>query len=254
MKRSVATLFAGIVIGLIVGFGTATALHEKKDSLTTGNLRLQTSQTKKSGSTEKPPAAETSILLGNITTVPFQELYGVLSNCSRDEIAKLAEQLKNLPDGRDTNAKRAVFFNAWAHLDAKSALFAAASFKSAEARSAAIGGVVEGIDPSAVGSIVKSLQDLSPGDLPPARKGNLLRRALGKWSQVEPAAAAQFLEGSQLAGRDLVATRRSVAENWAASDPQAAPSPLTLTRSDRRPPRCWRFASLSRIRNTRKIG
>lgn len=222
VKRSVITLFVGIVIGLILGFGLAAVLREEKSSITANDLLRRASPTVDSPSARKPTSPETSILLGNITTVPFQELYGLLSNRSRDEITKLAEQLKNLPEGRDKNAKLAVFFVAWAHLDAKSALSSAASLGSAEARSAAIGGVVEGIDPSALGSIVKSLEDLSPGDLPPARKGNLLRRALAKWSQVEPAEAAQFLEGSQLDGRDLVATRRTVAEHWAASDPQAA--------------------------------
>lgn len=197
-------------------------MREEKKSRAANDLRLQTSRTMNSASARTPTSPEPSILLGDITTVPFQELYGLLSNRSRDEITKLAEQLKNLPEGRDKNAKLAIFFVAWAHLDAKSALSSATSLTSAEARSAAIGGVVEGIDASALGSIMKSLQDLSAGDLPPARKGNLLRRALAKWSQVEPAAAAQFLEGSQLDGRDLAATRRTVAEHWAASDPQAA--------------------------------
>ena len=50
-----------------------------------------------------------NILLGNIVTVPFQELYGVLSDLSPQQLNELAVQLRNLPDGKETNAKVAVF-------------------------------------------------------------------------------------------------------------------------------------------------
>ena len=79
-----------------------------------------------------------NILLGDIVTVPFQELYGVLSTLSPQQLNDLATQLKSLPAGKDTNAEGDGLFKAWAHFDPIAALHAAAGIQRFEAKTTAV--------------------------------------------------------------------------------------------------------------------
>jgi hypothetical protein len=185
-------------------------------------VERQAAKSDTSSSAQKSRENAEKILLGNIVTVPFQELYGLLSSQSREEVMRLAEQLKELPQGRETTARIAVFFKAWAHLDAKAAFTAAASFKTTEAKAAAIGAVIDGADSIAAGSLAQSLAALSADALQSGQRTSFLVKTLSKWSQVDPVAAAKFLDASPETGRGLMGARMSIAENWAALDPQAA--------------------------------
>ena len=78
---------------------------------------------------------EDRLLLGDIAAVPFQELYGLLSKRTPEEIAKLAEQLQTLPRSRASEAKVAAFFKTWAAFDAKAALASAIALRDARFRS-----------------------------------------------------------------------------------------------------------------------
>ena len=223
VRRSLGFLFAGLLIGLLVGYGLAPTVRKKEfSSAENPTAAVAQSRVERESPAHKSSAEENRIILGNITTVPFQELYGVLSSRSQDEVAQLAQQLKDLPDGRDTNTKIGVFFKAWAHLDARAAFAAASGFKSAETRGAAIGAVIEGADPIAAGSLAQSIVALPADAIPAAQKAGFLGLALSKWSQVDPVAAAKLLDASATNDRALTGARVSIASNWAASDPQAA--------------------------------
>src|SRR5947208_11387449 len=112
--------------------------------------------------------AETgNIILGNTATVPLQGLYSVLSAPPGKKMAKLAAQFNGLPPGRETKTKITTFFTAWAHLDAKAALTAAVSLKTADAKDAAIAAVVRGADAIAAKSLVEVVSQL-PSDALPA--------------------------------------------------------------------------------------
>src|SRR5947208_3807343 len=90
-----AGIFAGVVIGVTISPArrTAATVVQASDggSAATANLRP------KSGSRLESEMEHPNILLGNIVTVPFQELYGVLSALSPQQLNELAVQLKNLP-------------------------------------------------------------------------------------------------------------------------------------------------------------
>ena len=171
--------------------------------------------------TEAEKAEEDKVVLGDVEAVPFQELYGVLSRRSPEEIAELARQLQNLPKGPASEARIAAFFKAWATLDA-SAAFAFADSLRRDLRSEAFSAVLEGADPSAAGALVPAINDLPKESLPPSEKALLLSRAVGKWSQLDPAAAAKFLESSGVRGMNFSTAYHQVASNWAARDPIAA--------------------------------
>jgi hypothetical protein len=225
VQRSVFFLIAGILIGLLLGYTlapTAKKITAADGTSASAPVERPPAKSETSSSAQKSSAEANKILLGNITTVPFQELYGLLSSQSREEVMHLAEQLRDLPPGRETNARIAVFFKAWAHLDAKAAFTAAASFKTTEAKAAAIGAVIEGADSIAASSLAQSIAALSPDALLSGQRTSFLARTLTKWSQVDPVAAAKFLDASPESGRSLMGARMSIAENWAAFDPQAA--------------------------------
>ncbi len=171
--------------------------------------------------TEAEKADEDKVVLGDVEAVPFQELYGVLSRRSPEEIAELARQLKNLPKSPATKAKIAAFFKAWATLDA-SAAFAFANSLRPDLRSEAFSAVLEGADASVAGSLVPAIGKLDKESLPPNEKALLLARAVGKWSQLDPAAAAKFLDSSGLRGMNFSMAYDQVASNWAARNPITA--------------------------------
>ena len=222
MQRAIGIFAAGIALGLVVGFAftrtgqkNSSAIESKPTVASSDGAVTQSSAPKSNAEVDK-------IVLGNIATVPFQELYGVLSVRSAEELAQLARQLNDLAPGRDTKAKINAFFTAWAHLDANAALAAAASLKNAEARSQGVAAVIRGADAAAAKSLVTALTKLSSDALPPAQRSRSLSSAVSKWSEVDPVAAAKFLDESASRDRGFYGARMSIAQNWAASDPAAA--------------------------------
>jgi hypothetical protein len=166
-------------------------------------------------------AEENKIILGDVAAVPFQELYGLLSHRTPEDIAELARQLQSLPRNPKSETKIAAFFKAWASLDATAAFATAKSFR-AELTSNAIGAVLDGADPSVAGTLAASINELSEGSLSHSAKSSLLGRAVGKWSRVDPVAAAKFLDSSGERGMNFAMAWNEVASNWAAIDPVAA--------------------------------
>jgi hypothetical protein len=138
-----------------------------------------------------------------------------------EEIAELARQMHSLPKNPKSETKIAAFFKAWATLDANAAFAVAKSFPP-ELRSDAIHAVLDGADASVAGSLATSINELSEGSLSPSAKSSLLGRAVGKWSRVDPVAAAKFLDSSDERGMNFAMAWNEVASNWAAIDPVAA--------------------------------
>src|SRR3982751_6014706 len=116
--RGTLLLAAGIFIGLVIGVAISPARRSASTVVQTseGSSAGTTKVKPKSGSRRESETKHPNILLGDIMTVPFQELYGVLSTLSPQQLDELAAQLKNLSAGKETNAKVTAFFKAWAHL------------------------------------------------------------------------------------------------------------------------------------------
>jgi hypothetical protein len=166
-------------------------------------------------------AEENKIILEEVAAAPFQELYGLLSHRTPEEIADLARQLQSLARNPKSEAKIAAFFKAWATLDAAAAFAMAKSFRP-ELRSDAIGAVLDGADASVTGMLVASINDLPKSSLSPSMKSILLARAVGKWSRIDPVDAAKFLDSSDNQGMTFSMAWNEVASNWAGIDPVAA--------------------------------
>ncbi|HEX8897749.1 MAG TPA: hypothetical protein VF751_03550 [Chthoniobacterales bacterium] len=214
---------AGIALGVLVAF---VFLRANRNEISAGAGPSLAVAKKDSARTElsadKSRVEADKIVLGNIATVPFQELYAVLSARSAKEMGELAAQLNGLPAGRETKTKITSFFTAWAHLDAKAALNAALSLKTADAKDAALTAVVRGADAIAAKSLVEVISQLQSDTLPAWQKTKSLNSAVSKWSEIEPAAAAKFLDQLPTNEREFLNARMTIAQNWGAADPAAA--------------------------------
>lgn len=223
VHRAAGIFLAGIGLGVLIALVFLRGSHSETNAVAVRAPSVANSESQRSDfSRDRSRAEADRIVLGDITTVPFQELYSVLSARSAKEMAELAAQLNDLPPGRETKTKINAFFTAWAHLDARAALMAAISLKTAEAKDAAISAVVRGADAIAAKSLVEVISQLPADALPAWQKTKSLTSALTKWSEVEPAAAAKFLDEFPAQEREYLGARMMIAQNWAASDPAAA--------------------------------
>ncbi|MEO7168532.1 MAG: hypothetical protein ABI787_02490 [Spartobacteria bacterium] len=224
MRRSLGLFFLGLILG---GFG-GYALHRSAGHEESGRVSARSrAQNAARGGTdarsiEKRRKEDEKILLGDITTVPFQEVYEILSRQGNAEVARLALQLDGLPASPQTSAKIRTFFKAWAQLDPTAAFATARTFHTPETRDTAIGSTIAGADPGAAGALAKAIADLPNEALPESKKSLLFGEAVQKWSEVDPAAAAHLLGETKLGGMGFTMASYSVAQNWAARDPAAA--------------------------------
>src|SRR5437667_4534587 len=222
--RGTFLLAAGIFVGLVIGVTiapagrTAATVVQASDggSAATANLRP------KLGSRLESKMEHPNILLGDIVTVPFQELYGVLSMLSPQQLDELAAQLKNLPAGKETNAKVAAFFRAWAHFDSVAALRAAAGFKISEAKTIAVQSVITSADATQAKALAKQIQEWPADILTREQRNGFLNSLLVKWSDLDPVGAAKFFDTMQMDAMRFHPAASVIAQNWAAIDPSAA--------------------------------
>jgi hypothetical protein len=223
MKR-----WAPILIVACVALAVGALLFKRNFNLTGGSKGRANDAITSSLSDKIPPnhrltkSEEDRLLLGDIAKVPFQELYGLLSKRTPEEITKLAEQLQTLPRNPASDANVVAFFKTWAALDAKAALASAIALRDAHFRRAALAAVLRGADATAASAIAHSINDLPAGALSPSDKTTFLSSAVTKWSLLEPVVAAQFLDAIDAQGLDYSTAFNSTAANWASQDPAAA--------------------------------
>jgi hypothetical protein len=223
VQRAAVIFVAGIGIGVAIAFVFLRGSHNQINAVALRTPAAASDESRRAEfSTDKSRAEADKIVLGDIATVPFQELYSVLSARSTKEMRELAAQLNELAPGRETKTKITAFFTAWAHLDARAALTAAISLKTPDAKDAAIGAVIRGADAISAKSLVEVLSQLPADAVPEWQRSKSLNSALTKWSEVEPAAAAKFLDQIPAQDRESLGARMMIAQNWAASDPAAA--------------------------------
>jgi len=226
LVRSLVTLVIGLLIGLIVGRALPRA-QTRPDSqfaptedgvLKSGSMKTAAARRLKKASSDPESA---NIILGNILTVPFQELYSVLSSLPAEKLNSLAAQLNDLPDNKDSIVKVAAFFKAWAHFDPMAALRAAAKFKGAEAKTTSLQAVIESADTTQAESLAREISEWPADKLTQIQRQSVLSAAVTKWSQLNPMEAAKFFDSAALNAMSSHSTSWSIAQNWAAIDPQA---------------------------------
>src|SRR5450432_167247 len=221
MKRSLGIFSLGLAAGLLIGsiFGGRVWRLATANASNDENRRATDAP---ASSADQLRLEDQKILLGDITAVPFQELYATLSHRLPSEIAQLAQQLDRLPRGSEADGKISAFFKAWSHLNAAAAFQSAITFKAAEARTVAITATIAGADASVAGLLARSINQLADGMVPIAEKSGLFSLAVQKWSESDPAGAAKLLGETNARGIKFAMAYYTVAQNWAATDPRAA--------------------------------
>src|SRR5690349_1029668 len=96
----------------------------------------------RNAASEEQRRKDEQVLLGDLASIPFQELYEILARQRPEEIALLAKQLQQLPPGQQAEARIKAFFTAWAHLDPNSAFTSALDLRNSQARISAIGAII----------------------------------------------------------------------------------------------------------------
>src|SRR5437868_8761357 len=222
--RATLLLGAGIFIGLLIDVTisparrSASTVGQASEGSSAGTAKVKP----RSGARLESEMEHPNILLGDIITVPFQELYGVLSKLSPQQLDELAAQLKNLPAGKETNAKVAAFFNAWAHLDPVAALRAAAGFKISEAKTTAVQSVITSADAAQAKALARQIQEWPADVLAREQRIGFLNSLLVKWSDLDPVGAAKFFDAMQVDAMRFHPAASVIAQNWATIDPSAA--------------------------------
>ena len=216
---------AGVLAVVIVGLLWLTSRNPARSSRTVAGAN--TANDSRSGSQNasnhrQTKSEEDRLLLGDIAKVPFQELFSLLAKRTPEENARLAEQLQNLPHSSAADGQIAAFYKAWATSDAKAALTSAIAMRDPRFREEAISAVVRAADPTAAGALAQSIRDLPASVLPASRKNWILSSAIGKWAELEPVAAAHFLDAIGAKGMDFHAAFGRTTYNWAVQDPAAA--------------------------------
>jgi hypothetical protein len=222
--RSLGVFILGLAVGLFVGalFGGRVWQAATADASSRSWNKKRHALAATAASADERRIEDQKILLGDITAVPFQELYEMLSHQTPVEIAQMAEQLDRLPRDKEADGKISAFFKAWAHLDAAAAFKSAVAFKTAEARTVAINATIAGADASVAGLLARSINSLADGMVPASQKPGLFGLAVERWSESDPAGAAKLLGETQAPGIKFTTAYYTVAQNWAATDPQAA--------------------------------
>ena len=222
--RGALLLGAGICIGVVFGLTISPARHPDGGVAqgVAGSPAGVATAKLKPGSHLDAETEHPNILLGDIVTVPFQELYGVLSTLSPRQLNDLATQLKSLPAGKDTNAKVTTFFKAWAHLDPIAALHAAAGFKVSEAKTTAVQAIIASSDATQAKPLAKEIQEWPADATKREQRNGFLNSLLMKWSDLDPIGAAKFFDTMQVETMRFYPVASAIAQNWAAIDPAAA--------------------------------
>ena len=175
----------------------------------------------------------TKLEVETMGSIPFDQRCKLLSSLTPDERDKFSEQFRKLPPGGPSNGKINALFIAWSAVDPMQALESTKKFPTVDTRRVAIEAICFGLKPEAAKSMARPIRELGEDLLPSEEKERLLGLVIVKWSQADPAAAAQFLgevypnATTRLAkpgagDGDLLITTKAVATNWGAAAPQAA--------------------------------
>ena len=180
-----------------------------------------------------PSAAPAKLDVENIVTLALPQRIELLSALTPEEREKFAEKFRDLPPGGPSNGKINALFVPWSILEPTKAMESAKKLPTVEARRVAMEAICFGTKPEASKTIAQSIKELPENAIPAEEKARFLGMAIVKWSQADPAPAAQFLAetfpdaATRLANLgagdgELLTATHAVGENWGAAAPQAA--------------------------------
>jgi hypothetical protein len=152
-------------------------------------------------------------------TATFEQLYESLHSASTEMRDKLQEQLEALPPGPKRNAALRSFYRTLVQLDPVAAANAVRKSADKQTRAIALDAIVGAAPHCAMDEMAKLLLEM-PRERIESHSFNYLEDVFNRWSRIDPAAAAKFLEEHPNDGVSEYAG--AILWNWAGFDPKAA--------------------------------
>jgi hypothetical protein len=162
------------------------------------------------------PPERDHIIIRDIATVPFSELYDVLKSASHEELLAWATDLEHMPRGPRQRAAVTAYYKSLIQVNPSAAIEAVLRAQNLPMREVAIQALTRATPESIWGDLAEMLEHLPHPHRDPLRENDII----WNWSCVDPEAVSQFIEKHPSDGED---TRLAfLLSNWGAIDPVAA--------------------------------
>lgn len=155
------------------------------------------------------------IIIRDIATVPFSELYDVLKSASHEELLAWAADLERMPRGPRQRAAVAAYYKSLIQVNSRAAIEALFRAQNLNLREIALNAISKATPESLWGYLAEMLPTL-----PYPKHANVDEDIIWNWSRVDPVAASQFITTHPRPGDDV--RLYSLLYNWGAIDPLAA--------------------------------
>lgn len=155
------------------------------------------------------------IIIRDIATVPFSELYDVLKSAPREQLLAWARDLDHMPRGPRPRAAVNAYYKSLVQVDHRAAIDAVMHAENLNMREIAL----DAITKAAPESIWADLAEMTTV-LPYPKRGNTREDIIWNWSAVDPVAAAKFISDHPVHGED--GRLFSLMCNWGESNPEQA--------------------------------
>jgi hypothetical protein len=155
------------------------------------------------------------IIIRDIATVPFSELYDVLKAAPRGQLLAWARDLERMPRGPRQRAAVNAYYKSLVQVDHRAAIEAVKRAQNINMREIALEALTRAAPESIWGELAEALMEL-----PYPHRKNVREDLIWNWSAVDPVATAQFITTHPVPGED----RRlfSLLCNWGESNPEQA--------------------------------
>lgn len=162
-----------------------------------------------------PPPEQTQIILRDIATVPFSELYDVLNSAPHEQLLAWARDLERMPRGPHQRAAVSAYYKSLIQVNPRAAIEAVLRAQNLNMRELALDALTKASPESLWGDLAEMMLQL-----PYPKHANVGEDIIWNWSRVDPVAASQFITTHPRPGED--GRFFSLLYNWGAIDPLAA--------------------------------
>jgi hypothetical protein len=160
-----------------------------------------------------PERQQDRIIIRDIATVPFSELYDVLKSAPREQLLAWARDLERMPRGPRQRAAVTAYYKSLIQVDHRAAIDAVLHAENLSMRDVAIVSLMKAAPESIWGDLAELIEQLPH---PYRVGGSFPQDPLWNWSRVDPVAVSKFIETHP------DSSLYPLLYHWGAIDPAAA--------------------------------
>jgi hypothetical protein len=157
------------------------------------------------------------IIIREIATVPFSELYDVLKSASREQLLAWARDLERMPRGPRQRAAVTAYYKSLIQVDHRAAIDAILRAQNLPMRDVAISAVMAAT-PESLWADLNGMLD----KLPHPRRGSFPQDLIWNWSRVDPVAVGKYYDKHPVEGEGENSGLYQLLFNWGKIDTAAA--------------------------------